>query len=346
MGKLSKEEKRERLKKRQEERGVKAGFTRHLLDLSGYDEVKFYQLKKGKNFIDILPYEVSTNRHPEGIPAGEDDYKLEIWQHTNIGVNEDRVLCLKKTYGKKCPICEERQSMLDSGKDWKDESVKALAPKIRCYYNVIDISEESETDNIQIFETSGASEWFEDLLSTESKEGGEIVPFYDLEEGKTVVCRCKEDTFNKKKFAKPERIDFEDRDEYPDKTYEEVFPLEALLIVPTYDEVTKLFLGLDEDKPEESTESKPVRKSKKTEPEETEPEPKPKKGRRKAAPEPDPEPKEDEAPTAGDCPFGHIFGAEFKKHESCEECDDDKFEQCGDKFDAMKTPETKKRRRR
>ena len=53
-------------------------------------------------------------------------------------MDSTRVLCLNRTFNKPCPVCEERQKMLDDGKKWDDDSVKALKPVRRAIYNVID----------------------------------------------------------------------------------------------------------------------------------------------------------------------------------------------------------------
>ena len=333
MVKLSREEKKEQIKKRRSERADKresSGTFKHLLDTSDYDKVEFFSLKDGKNYIDILPYEVSSKSHPDKIPIGEDDYKLEVWQHENIGVNDDKILCLKKTYGKKCPICEEQRRLLDGGDDWNDAGPKALRPKFRVYYNMIDLSESAETDDIQIFETTGAEKWFDDLLEKESKAGEETIAFYDIEDGMTVVCRATEDTFNKRKFNRPERIDFEEREQgYDEDIYDEVYPLDAMLKIPTYEEVAKIFLELEDEDVEKSTSRKKKEKAA------DEPEKKTRKKKQKKE-----EPKEDEdSGSAGDCPYGHTFGIDFQNTDACKDCEEDKFESCGDESDRLKALE-------
>ena len=352
---LDRKAKREALRRRNIEREAKrdrGSGAKHLLNLTGYEHVNWYTLKEGRNYLDILPYEVSSDNHPDGIPIGEDDYKLEVWQHSNIGVNDEKVLCLKKTYGKKCPICEAQQELMDAGKEWDSKEIKALRPKLRCYYNVIDVSEDAETDEIQIFETSGAEGWFEDLLCKESKYSAkeeEIIAFYDLEEGKTVVCRTCKDTFNKRTFYKPERIDFEDREEeYSEDIYEEVFPLDQMLKIPTYKEVEKIFLGIEEEKEErEEREIKTKRKRKyrketiqedETIIEEQEEE--------EQEEEQEKEREEEQEENGNICPYDYIFGVDHNKHDGCEECSEEDFEECANEFDRIQEEKKKTSRRK
>lgn len=354
MGKSSRREKLKALRKRDSSTTTKRGFgggSKSLLDLSNHEKVNFFSLGKGKNYLDIIPFEVTSKNYPdENVEIGDIVYRLIAWQHTNIGTDDSKVICLKETYGKKCPICEAQKELVDAGADWQDKEVKALSAKIRAYYNVIDVGDKSETDEIQIFETSAATEWFDHLLEVESKQGEEVVPFYDPEEGCTVVCRTTEKSFNKKEFYKPERIDFEDRDPYPDSIIDEAFPLDAMLKVPTYEEIQKIFLGIDseddqeqpktsrrskhdeEDEPKE--ESKRSRRSRKTD-EEDQKDEEPKRSRRsRKEPEPEPEPDEENEPKT--CPGGLILGVDYNSDDPCQECEEADFEACGDLHDELK----------
>jgi hypothetical protein len=255
---LSREEKKEALRRRNAERDArKAGgigaFA--LLDLEKFDNPLIYELKEGYNYIDNLPYEVTTENHPDQIPIGEDDYKLEAWAHRNVGPNNEWVLCTKRTFNKRCRCCEERdylQTKEGGGYTKDDPEVKALTPTLRCFYNVLDVSEDAKTDEIQLFENAGASKpskWFEALLNEEAKAGREEpIAWYDIEEGFTIKVRAEVDSYQKNEFIKPTRIDFEDRDPYDEDIYDEVYPLDAMLKIPTYEDQCRLFeLGQSRD---------------------------------------------------------------------------------------------------
>ena len=357
MARLSREEKRELLRKRQAERESKKGdfgSVFDLLDLSKYEDVPRFKLKDGVNYLDVLPYEVTTKNHPDGIPIGEDDYKLEVIAHRNVGPSESWVLCLKGTFGQACPICEKQKELKDDGHDNESKEVKALNSSRRCFYNIIDVGNKPETENVQLFENPAASKptkWFEALVNSEAKAGGEdIVAFYDLEEGKTIKVRACTETFQKNEFVKPERVDFEDREPYEEDIYDEVYPLDALLKIPTYDEVKALFEGTpgakddDEEQGERSSRKKrgakeePKRSRKKTEEKE---EPKrSKRADKKEEPEEDQEEDLLDAMATG-CPYGHTFGTDHQKTDACVDCEDETFEACGDRFDEIEAKEKK-----
>ena len=304
-----------------------------LFDLSNFDDVNWFKAKKGKNEIDILPFEVTTGNDPMGAAIGEDQYKLEYWQHNNIGPKDDRVICLSESFGKPCPVCEARKEMLDAGADWKDDEVKALGAKRRCIYNVIDLN---ETDKgVQLFEQSHFK-FEKELFAAAEYKNPDFICFADIEEGYTVTFRGSEETFNKNKFIEPKDFDFETRDAYEESIYDDVFPLDAMLIIPTYDEVQALFLGVEPEK-EEPKKEKSTRKAKGGDRASAkEGREAPARGRkRKAAPVEESEESEevDHSDDIPDCYAGHTYGEDWDNTSDCEGCDH--FDACADKYETL-----------
>lgn len=387
---MSKEEKRDALRKRNAERDArKAGgigpFA--LLDLESFGNPPIFTLEKGYNYIDNIPYEVSSENHPDQIPIGEDDYKLEVWAHRNIGPNNEWILCLKRTFNKKCRCCEERdflQTKEGGNCTTDDEEVKALTPTLRCFYNIIDVSNDAKTYDVQIFENTGArkpSKWFEALLNEEAKAGrDEPIAWYDLEEGFTIRVRAETDSFQKNEFIKPTRIDFEDRDSYDDSIYEEVYPLDAMLKIPTYEDQCALFdLGQtkdsdsDPDNDEEGENNK--RRNRKSRSESSDKDKKRNsRSRRKDSSEEDEDnqrkrstnrkkdseekqsnrrrgrqknnddtPEKDDDEIYGTCPYDYTFGVDYNQKDACVDCDDDTWNSCSE---ACKMVDKEERKRK
>ena len=108
----------------------------------------YYKMRKGKNLIDVIPYKITTNKHPSK-KLGQYDYCLVFWSHKMIGINNDDIVCLKKTYGKACPICEEWEAM--KKQDFDKDEVAKFAPKQRVIYNVIDLLDEESKGSIKLF---------------------------------------------------------------------------------------------------------------------------------------------------------------------------------------------------
>jgi hypothetical protein len=130
MPRITAEQRREALRKRTKrgvnERGQKGLGRKSVLDYSkaGDRKIVKYEVKSGKedNYIDILPFEItqewykklrSVSGTPIGLDIGFTDYKLEIPIHRNVGEDNEVFLCLKKAFGKKCPLCEEMYAEWD-----------------------------------------------------------------------------------------------------------------------------------------------------------------------------------------------------------------------------------------
>ena len=264
MGKrISKEERRKALQERTNKNVQNSGkseFGARYLSTTGYDEVKWFKPQsKVKNCIDILPYVITTKNHPQGMKIGYEDYLLDLFVHKNVGPRDDSFICLSKNFGKPCPICEE---MARLSKEGKDDEAKAIKPSRRAVYNVIDLNNPDE--GIQLFDVS---HWLFEKELTEELKGcytdGEIPIFSDLEEGMSIKFRGSDKVFKGNKYLEYKTFSFEDRDEdYDDKILDEVYPLDAMLVIPTYEEVYASFYGEDADEEEEEVEEKPARRSK------------------------------------------------------------------------------------
>lgn len=332
---------------------------RPLFDFSEYENVNRFKAKKGKNEIDILPFEVTTKNDPTGTAIGNDNYKLEYWRHTNIGPNNDMVLCLKATFGKPCSICEEKQKMLDGGADWKDAEVDALHAKRRCIYNMIDLNDTEK--GVQLFDQSHFK--FENpLFGAAEYKNPDFVCFADIEEGYTVTFRGSEETFAKKKFIEPKDFDFEEREPYEEDIYDEVYPLDAILIVPTYEEVQALFMGVEiEDEKEESPKKEKATSTRKKKTPTSNPRTSAKEARetpeRGSRRKKKAEPEEEQIPDAS-CPNDLVIGKDWDTNDVCQDCEDGCYADCEaeyKKLEALKkaeeaekkkeTPTRRKRRR-
>lgn len=349
MSKLSKKERREALRKRQQDNinnREKGGTGKGILDLSDYDKVEFYKPKKGRGSIDLLMYEVSTDNHPQGIKPGYPDYLLDVWVHRFVGPDEVSIICLKKTFGKPCPICDEASNMKISGAD--EDTIKQLQPQRRCIYNVIDL--DNEDKGIQLFEISYflfEREWLEEAEAYED----EIITPADLEDGRTISYRGSEEKLGKNSFIKFKSISFEKRELYPEDYLDEVYPLDAMLIIPTYEEAKNQFMGVAADDEEEEEQPRRSRR-RRNEPDEDEEESKPRGRTRRERKEPEPEPEEkparrqrtrrekkEEEPTEekkitnSECPYGYDFGHDCDEKKECMECDE--WQRCADEQDRL-----------
>jgi hypothetical protein len=78
------------------------------------DEYKTYAMKKGSNFIRILP------------PTWEDPehFGMDIYVHFGVGPERGSLICLAKMKGTACPICEARTALERSGDQKAADEIK------------------------------------------------------------------------------------------------------------------------------------------------------------------------------------------------------------------------------
>ena len=301
-------------------------------------------------FLDILPYEVTDEKHldrydpEERAVPGTLWYKRPFKVHRNVGADNQTVVC-RGTIKKKCPICEYIAERLKAGADWK-EMVDGMA-KDRNLYVVQPIDSEEHEEELYIWDMS--QHLFQNELNDQLEEDETNGVFPDLEEGKTLEVKFKWKKFGKSKKHFPETrdISFEDRDEaYDESILDEVPNLDEVLQIMTYKEMHDLYFEMDEadeddDAPveteDEEEETKPTRRKKKPvekeEEEEPEEEPETKPSRRRKKPvekeededEPEvktkPSRKKKEEKSDNECPHGFTYGKDCEEHDECDECD-------------------------
>lgn len=228
-------------------------------------EVQFFSPAEGRNRINIIPYTIKSKNHPlvkKGeFEVGDKDYVMDIFVHRGVGPSEASVLCLKNTYGKPCPICEQSALLRKQG---KEDEAGALKPSRRVFYNVQDLK---NPDVLKVFEASHYL--FEKELIDEARddEEGGFVDFADEESGKEIKFRCSKTSKGGFEFNEFKSFSFEDRDEnIPDELLESAISFDEIMNVPTYEEAEKILYGRDENddsEDEEEEDEVPAKKSSK-----------------------------------------------------------------------------------
>lgn len=304
-------------------------------------EISFFSPIEGRNRINIIPYEIKTKNHPlvkrGEFEVGDLDYVMDFFVHRNIGPSESSVVCLKNTFGKPCPICEQSALLRKQGKEQEANELKVSR---RVIYNVQDLK---DPDKVKVFETSHFL--FEKELIDESRdEEGGFVDFADPTDGKEIKFRCQEVQKGAMKFKEFKSFSFEDRDEeIDDDLLEQAISFDEVIRVPTYEEVEKILYGSEDEDEEEEPKKKKVEEDDDSD-DEDEIE-LPKKKAKKVVEEDDDEEEVEESPKkkksfedlddaedepkkspGGKCPFGHKFGVDCDEHNDCDNCD--KWDSC------------------
>lgn len=203
--------------------------------------------KAGSFLLDIIPYEIKTDVHPDRrgdkIIPGDIWWKFPFAVHQNIGPGNEEVVC-PASFGKPCPICEERAALAKNYDDNK-EAIKAINAKKHAAYV---IKNPDDDGKYSVFAYSTFK--FGDPLDEELKTGGdEVLSFYDVtDEGKTLKVRFSEEEYMGRKFLKATRIDFNEREAMDEDEVLNAVPcLDEIFVVMEYEDLKKLFLQIPSD---------------------------------------------------------------------------------------------------
>jgi hypothetical protein len=186
---------------------------------------------EGDNYVQFVPADDPENKHSIG---------ATLWFHRNVGPNGDTFLCLRKMFGKPCPVCEEFQSR--KSEDWN--AIKHLSignrPSAWLFLLVDVANDETIKEGVRVYVAPKTVR--DEVINVVDRRTGAVkfAP-HDPEEGRVFcfnrVGTGKEDT----RYSK-----FEYRDEHedlPKEYYENLPTFESLLYVPTYDEVLSAHKG-------------------------------------------------------------------------------------------------------
>lgn len=330
-----------------------------VVDLSSIRGVKYFSPKEGPNTINIVPFVIATNNHPmvraKKASIGDLSWSLDIWVHQKIGEGEESVLCNKKTYGGKCPICDRVGELYDAAgpKGAQDKGSYAMAGALkasrRTYLNVQSFIK-GEAQELAVYHASHFL-FTQELIaeSTACEDGTEIINFADPVDGTLVKFRAEEmedfkGAFECKSFKFPDR-----QEELEEGLEDKAIPFDKYLKVLTSEQVTAIMYGgpVAEAEDEDSPAPTPAKTKAPPVEEEDEDSPRPPK-RSRLAPVPDPEPetpaqkptrkaapaaevskstpKAETAQADPRCPSGHGFGlscyGSFTECKGCPKGDD------------------------
>lgn len=299
---------RDKTYKSKDEGGL--SFTNYL-NLREYNLERFSDEDDSDYLIDILPYEISTDSHPNR-KKGEMAYHLDVWVHKGIGPDKGNYLCMKKTHGERCVMCEEFLRLQAEG--WDYEDIKHLYPKRRIIYHI------KKDDKRYVYDTSFKlfeELWLKAVMKKEEK-GKVIDVFYQNDED----CYSLEfTTTDKRGIGRYIQFDFVEIEDFNEKFLDDLISLEKLLVIPDQAKIEEILKKgeietEEEDKPivEENHDDyykEVIEKEEIKEPEEKETkEPKRKPKRKEKRKE----------KLSFECPNEFTFGVDFDEFHECDDC--------------------------
>ena len=221
----------------------KSGFE--MTSLSLPEGVDLFSLKNDKAVrVDILPYELTESN--EFADVGELHYERTYWVHRGIGAEQNSYVCLRKTRGERCPICEYRAKLMKDP-DADENLIKDLAPKERQLFNVIDTMDRDK--GVQIWDISFhlfGKKLDACIRNADEDDGYER--FADLEDGFTLKLGIEQKHFAGIAYYEVESIDFKNRKEnYDEDILEESHNLDKILKITPYEELKSILLQMEDD---------------------------------------------------------------------------------------------------
>lgn len=205
---------------------------------------QFLKVEEGVKRLNVIPYEAGPGN--PNCDEGELYFERTFYTH-RIGPNNDAYVCPAKTVGKKCPVCEAAQK-LRSSDDADDEELKALKPKERQLFNVVDLKEPEK--GVQLLEFSYhcfGRQLNEEILADEDGEDGVDAFYMPDETGMTLKVAFKKQSGGGYSFLEATSINFKPRAPLDEETVAAAHNLDSLIEVLPYDKLKAIFLQESDD---------------------------------------------------------------------------------------------------
>ncbi len=292
-----------------------------------YQDRLWKKIKEGTSKFSIVPFvagpdmPIDIKTKQVEVREGKLAYVMDFWAHSNIGPGNDAFICLAKSYGEDCPICEDLREKQKTG-DYEDDEVKKWPwAKRRVLYNIYSENPEHKDRGMMLLDAShfNMEAKLQDIARNSTT--GDYINYAHIESGPTlgkfIVFVRKGTGRDNTQFS---GWHFEDRDyDLKEKDIEEALPLDQVVKISTYEEVAKVYFGRGG-----ST-------TKTTEEEEQSPEPEHRPSREERGRASSPVDKSEDIPTTG-CPGGGVLGKDIDSLPKCPTCDkwDDCFQKDAD----------------
>ena len=203
------------------------------------------------HFFDIVPFRAGDN-YPidirtkrREIQKGDLVYKVDFWSHRGIGTSEDNVVCLSKTYGLDCPICNDLLEKRKSGEYTEDQVKKFPWARRRCLYWVLVCDKGMEDTGLMILDIAHFNMEEKISILALDQRTGAIVNFAHPDHGPNLghtIQFTREGTgATDTRFISHKLLprDYDIEDAFLDAATS----LDDALIVPDFDDLVRLHLG-------------------------------------------------------------------------------------------------------
>lgn len=216
--------------------------------------LRMFNASKPPFQLDVIPYvlsERSTAFTKNFARVGRRYPERTYFTHRNVGPDDNSYTCPFATYGRRCPICEYRQEKARSPRPEDVETVRALKPSQRQLFLVYD--RDNPNNGICLWDVSYVlfGEGLDSKINNaSSRKKAAYQQYYHPDDGFTLRIIGKEKKMPKGKPFNEFIIDeFMDRESpVPDEILEHTYCLDEIVREPSYDELKRTFLGMDDDR--------------------------------------------------------------------------------------------------
>jgi hypothetical protein len=220
--------------------------------------VKLWKPGKGERVIDILPYIVQSKKHMDRKESSGRAVEGNPWYKRPFKIHRvgfKKFIC-RGTEGLKCPICEYRQKLFDKGDEDSKEEAKKLFPTVRNLYAVVPIDDEDYEAEIHVWDESDYL--FQQQFDDDMDEKPDLEDFYFPDEGVSVGIKFKRKQIDKKNkksefFEAVDCYPVDREEQYDEDIVDEVPDLDAMIQIPSYEELEMKFFDLEDE--EQTSES-------------------------------------------------------------------------------------------
>jgi len=207
------------------------------------DGIEIFSPKEGTVRFDIVTFEVGKN-NPYAKP-GEWYYERTYYTHSRVGPNNESYVCLAKTAGKPCPICEYRAKLASDPDEGNEKLIKSLKPKERQLFLIHVVKRDEDSGKVMLYESSFHT--FGKLLDKKRQDAEEDEPhisnFDDEKAGATLKVSYSEEDAGGYTFLDAYSIEFKPRPNGLDsELMDHGICLDDVVKLLPYDELKRLFL--------------------------------------------------------------------------------------------------------
>jgi hypothetical protein len=260
---MSKEKRRFEIEDRMDEVFTGGGGSRTIQMPEGLESFK--PKKSGTFRADVVAFQVTDavkKFHPElrFSPPGKWHWNVIYYAHFGVGPDSQTVICSQKTFGKPCPICQERVKLMKDPHE--KEAADAIRPKERqlILLSIRDDRGNSEAPRLWDVATYNFKKQLDFALdNSDADEYEERRQFWHPEHGMTLkIAGSEENSGSGRTYGKYSVLEFKPRKEpLPDEFFELGIDLYALVRETPYETARQLYHGIaDEDADDKPTVSK------------------------------------------------------------------------------------------